>query len=54
MWIIDFKWQVTDAERPAYEAQVRRYADVLRSLRSDRPVRMGLVTAAGELIEVMS
>ena len=54
LWIIDFKWQVTEVERPAYEAQVRRYAHVLRSLRSDRPVRMGLVTAAGDLIEVMS
>jgi ATP-dependent helicase/nuclease subunit A len=54
LWIIDFKWQVTDAERPAYEAQVRRYAEVLRSIRGDRPVRMGLVTAAGELIEVPS
>ena len=54
LWIIDFKWQVTEAERSVYEAQVRRYADVLRSIRSDRPVRMGLVTAAGELIEVSS
>ncbi len=54
LWIIDFKWQVTETERPAYETQVRRYAHVLRSLRSDRPVRMGLVTAAGDLIEVMS
>jgi ATP-dependent helicase/nuclease subunit A len=54
VWIVDFKWQVTDAERSAYEVQVRRYADVLRSLRSDRPVRIGLVTAAGALIEVSS
>ena len=54
VWIIDFKWQVTDAERSAYEVQVRRYANVLRSLRSDRTLRIGLVTAAGELIEVSS
>jgi len=52
LWIIDFKWRVTDAERPQYEAQVRRYAEVLRAIRADKVVRLGLVTAEGELIEV--
>jgi len=52
LWIIDFKWRVTDAERAQYEAQVRRYAEVLRAIRDDKPVRIGLVTAEGMLIEV--
>jgi ATP-dependent helicase/nuclease subunit A len=52
LWIIDFKWRVTEAERAAYEAQVRRYADVLRAIRGENPVRVGLVTADGTLIEV--
>jgi len=52
LWIIDFKWRVTDAERARYEAQVRRYASVLRAIRDDKPVRLGLVTAEGRLIEV--
>jgi ATP-dependent helicase/nuclease subunit A len=52
LWIVDFKWRVTDAERGPYEAQVRRYADVLRAIRRDKPVKLGLVTADGELVEV--
>jgi ATP-dependent helicase/nuclease subunit A len=52
LWIVDFKWRVGPAERPAFEAQVRRYAQVLRAIRSDKPVRLALVTAAGEVIEV--
>jgi ATP-dependent helicase/nuclease subunit A len=52
LWILDFKWRVTDAERLHYEAQVRRYGEVLRAVRQDKPVRIALVTAAGELIEV--
>ena len=51
-WIVDFKWRVTAAERPQYEAQVRRYAQVLRAIRDDKPVRLALVTAEAELIEV--
>jgi hypothetical protein len=50
--IIDFKWRVTDAERAAYEAQVRRYAQVFRAIRGDKPVRLGLVTSDGVLLEV--
>ncbi|MGH6623747.1 MAG: 3'-5' exonuclease, partial [Burkholderiaceae bacterium] len=53
LWIIDFKWRVTAAERAPYETQVRRYATVLRSIRSDKAVRMGLVTAAGLFEEVV-
>jgi ATP-dependent helicase/nuclease subunit A len=52
LWIIDFKWRVTETERPLYEAQVRRYAQVLRGIRTDKPVRMGLVVSEGSLIEV--
>jgi len=52
LWILDFKWRVTDAERPQYEAQVCRYADVLRAIRQDKAVRLALVAADGELFEV--
>lgn len=52
LWIIDFKWRVTDVDRPLYEAQVRRYAGVLCEIRSDKRIRMGLVAADGTLIEV--
>ena len=52
LWILDFKWRVTEAERPQYEAQVRRYADVLRAIRQDKAVRLALVAADGELFEV--
>jgi len=31
---------------------VRRYAEVLRAIRRDKPLRLGLVTAAGDLVEV--
>jgi ATP-dependent helicase/nuclease subunit A len=52
LWIVDFKWRVDDGERAQYEAQVRRYGDVLRAIRQDRPLRLALVTAEGELLEV--
>ncbi len=52
LWIVDFKWRVGDAERPQYEAQVRRYGSVLRAIRAEAPIRLGLVTAEGDLIEV--
>jgi ATP-dependent exoDNAse (exonuclease V) beta subunit len=54
LWVIDFKWRVTEDERLPYEAQVRRYAQVLRSIRGDKPVRIGLITAAGEFAEVVA
>ncbi len=52
LWIVDFKWRVTAAERPQYEAQVRRYARVLASIRDDKPIRAALVTADAALIEI--
>jgi ATP-dependent helicase/nuclease subunit A len=52
LWIVDFKWRVDDGERAQYEAQVRRYGQVLRAIRQDRPLRLALVTADGELLEV--
>jgi hypothetical protein len=32
---------------------VKRYAQVLQTIRSDKPVRIGLITAAGEFSEVI-
>ncbi len=52
LWIVDFKWRVGAAERPQYEDQVRRYRDVLQSVRGDQRIRLALVTADGDLIEV--
>jgi ATP-dependent helicase/nuclease subunit A len=51
-WVLDFKWRVTAAERPAYARQVGRYCDVLRSIYPGRTVRAALVVADGELIEL--
>jgi ATP-dependent helicase/nuclease subunit A len=52
LWILDFKWRLNEAERAAYEAQVRRYAAVVREIRSDKPLRLGLVLSDGALIEI--
>jgi ATP-dependent helicase/nuclease subunit A len=51
-WVLDFKWRVGAAERAAYEAQVRRYGSVLRQVHGDIALRLALVTADAELIEV--
>jgi len=37
LWIIDFKWRVTEAEQVPYEAQLRRYAEILQTIRNDKP-----------------
>jgi ATP-dependent helicase/nuclease subunit A len=50
LWIIDFKWRVTPADLPAYEAQLRRYAGTLRAIRPDVPLRAVLVTSAAEMV----
>jgi ATP-dependent helicase/nuclease subunit A len=52
VWVIDFKWSMGEAERPAYEAQVRRYVHAVRSAHVAHPVRGGIITAAGAFIEV--
>ncbi len=52
LWVLDYKWQLLDSERAGYEKQIRRYCDVVRSIRSDVPVRGALVLSDGSLIEV--
>jgi len=52
LWIVDFKWRVGAAERAQYEAQIRRYGKAIAAIHGDRRIRLGLVTAEGELIEV--
>jgi ATP-dependent helicase/nuclease subunit A len=52
LWVIDFKWSMSKAERATYEAQVRRYAALVRAIRPDMPVRAGIITADGALTEV--
>jgi ATP-dependent helicase/nuclease subunit A len=52
LWVIDFKWSMGEVERAAYEAQVRRYSALVRAVRSDTPVRAGIITADGAFTEV--
>ncbi len=52
LWILDFKWRVGAAERATYAAQVRRYAAVLRDVYRDATIRLALVTADGDVLEV--
>ncbi|GAB4482661.1 MAG: hypothetical protein OHK0044_31730 [Burkholderiaceae bacterium] len=52
LWVLDYKWRVGAAERAGYEAQVRRYAEVLAEIRPDKPVRAALIDADGALFEV--
>lgn len=52
LWIIDFKWHIGAGQRAAYEAQVRRYGQALAAIRPDKPIRLGLIDADGELVEV--
>ncbi|TAK90249.1 MAG: ATP-dependent exonuclease [Burkholderiaceae bacterium] len=51
-WVLDFKWQVTPAEKAAYAAQVRGYASAMQPHTGGRPLRCGLITHQAELIEV--
>lgn len=51
-WVIDFKWRVVAAERAGYERQLRRYAQALRGIREDVEIKMALLTAEGEFIEI--
>jgi ATP-dependent helicase/nuclease subunit A len=52
LWIVDFKWSLTEAQRLQYEAQLQRYAAVLRTIRPQQPIRVALVTAEGEMHEL--
>ena len=52
VWVLDYKWRLVPEELPRYEAQLRRYAAVLLAIRDDRPVRLGLLSAAAELTEI--
>jgi len=52
LWVIDYKWSMGDAERLAYEAQVRRYVVAVRAVAGTQTVRGGIITAAGAFTEV--
>ncbi len=52
LWVLEYKWSMGEADRPAYEAQVRRYVEVVRSVHGAQPVHGGIITAAGALTEV--
>ncbi len=52
LWVIDFKWSVPPELRAEYEAQVRRYGEVLRTIYVDKPIRLTLVDALGQATEV--
>ena len=52
LWILDFKWRVTQEEAPAYRRQVLRYREVVQAVHPGSRVRAALVTAQGEMIEI--
>ena len=52
VWILDYKWQVTPAQQPDYQAQVQIYAEVLREVYAHKPIRMGLITAQGQFYPI--
>jgi ATP-dependent exoDNAse (exonuclease V) beta subunit len=52
-WLLDYKWQVSAEQIEDYSAQVRGYVNTLRPLLRAKPWRLGLITAQGELVEII-
>jgi ATP-dependent helicase/nuclease subunit A len=50
-WVLDYKWQVTPSQLPAYKAQVDAYAVALADILRDKPIRTALITAEAILID---
>jgi len=51
IWILDYKWRCTEAERAGYERQLARYAALVADVHTGRRIRAALVLADGSLIE---
>ncbi len=52
LWVLDYKWQLSEQSLPAYEEQLRRYARTLTQAGLAKPVRLLLVTASASSREV--
>jgi ATP-dependent helicase/nuclease subunit A len=51
-WILDYKWQLDAAPLAAYRAQVQRYARVLARSGLRKPLRLLLIAADGQSLEI--
>jgi len=51
VWVLDYKRNLLDSERAAYQAQLARYRTALLSVFSDKRIRSALITADGRLWE---
>jgi len=51
-WILDYKWQLPTESLPAYRAQVERYRRVLQSTGFQKPLRLLLIAADAQTLEV--
>ncbi|WP_016836564.1 UvrD-helicase domain-containing protein, partial [Herbaspirillum lusitanum] len=51
VWVLDYKRNLLDSERVAYQAQLARYRTALLSVFSDKQIRSALITADGRLWE---
>jgi len=51
-WILDYKWTLKVEDLPAYEGQLRRYAQALKHAGVRKPVRMLLIGADASVVEV--
>ncbi len=51
VWVLDYKRNLLDSERAAYQAQLTRYRAALLSVFSDKQIRSALITADGRLWE---
>lgn len=50
LWILDYKRQLLASEKNAYQLQLNIYADALASIYPDKPRRLALILADGQLI----
>ena len=51
VWVLDYKRNLLDSERSAYQAQLAGYRAALLSVFSDKRIRSALITADGQLWE---
>jgi ATP-dependent helicase/nuclease subunit A len=52
LWILDYKRDLLDSERAAYQAQLARYRRAAQAVFPDKRMRTALITADGKLWEI--
>jgi ATP-dependent helicase/nuclease subunit A len=52
LWILDYKRDLLDGERAAYQAQLARYRRAAQAVFPDKRMRTALITADGKLWEI--